>query len=59
MEIRECISCEWVGWAEDCLRPKHGESPSLCPVCNETTFIITPRCVAELNKLAHKARTDL
>ena len=50
MNIRECNECEWVGWSDNCVRPKHAESLELCPECKETTFIITPDRVRELNE---------
>ena len=47
-QIRECSGCDWVGWGEDCVHPKHVESLRLCPECNETTEQVTPLRVVEL-----------
>jgi len=47
-QIRECNACDWVGWASDCVTPKHQVSLLLCPECQETTFCITPDHVKEL-----------
>ena len=45
-QIRECNYCDWIGWAYDCVHPKHIESLLLCPECNETTEFVTPqRCI--------------
>jgi NAD-dependent SIR2 family protein deacetylase len=49
MEIRECNSCDWVGYVDDCFHPKHQQSLMLCPDCKETTFVITPEHIASLN----------
>lgn len=51
MEIRECNGCDWVGWVEDCVHPKHVESVCLCPECKETTFTVTPSRIVELREL--------
>jgi hypothetical protein len=39
-EMRECNGCGWIGYADECVHPKHVPSQLLCPVCNETTFVI-------------------
>lgn len=41
-QIRECVSCDWIGWATDCVHPKHIESVSLCPECNDATDWVSP-----------------
>ena len=55
MEIRECNGCDWVGWADDCVHPKHVQSLSLCPECKETTFTVTSERVIELREMIQKA----
>lgn len=47
-QIRECNNCEWIGWASDCVSPKHTQSLLLCPECHETTCYVTPERIIEL-----------
>jgi hypothetical protein len=41
-ETRECNSaeCNWTGPAGDCVHPKNVPDSLLCPMCNETTFVV-------------------
>ena len=69
MEIRECNNCDFVGWIDDCVHPKHTASLSLCPECNDTTFIVTPSYVSglkyesenndKLRRLERRAKTRM
>lgn len=41
MKILSCNGCDWVGWKEDSVHPKHDDSNLLCPECYETTEVVT------------------
>lgn len=39
-EMRECNACDWIGYQDECVHPKHVPDQLLCPECNDTTFSV-------------------
>lgn len=59
MQIRVCNGCDWVGWEDETVCPKHAESVRLCPECRETTEVVTPQWFKDLRGALRRAAQSI